>query len=396
MTSLPIQFVHKELTKLSQEEAPTAKSLQLLKKELYANARSVPSPRGGGAHGHLGAVMTVAGYATLAGPPQAWADPNNPGIFVLPVLVGPGAAHTGATIAEARAIWDGEVKVYDTFTTTIGSLKKQLLEAIPREYINALEHPLHGFSEVTLAEIIDHLVNTYGVVTPEDLEENEAAISVEWNPSHPTESVFDNANLCRIFADENGEAITDAKTVRMLLRVFEKSGVLADAVTDWKKREAAQQTLVLMRTHFRNYNRRRIKDASSAGQHGFGTANAVTESHNDLQDAICTMIQEKAATGTQIPAPLLALMASNKTRGSAASTKNSDSNNACCNYCWSHGLSTNPLHTSGTCTRPAKGHQATATLENMMGSNATIKRKRGERAIYKRPERRQDHGQSDT
>ena len=98
MTTLDITFPHEELTKLSDEDAPTAKTLLLLNKEVYANARSVESPQGIAGHGHLGSVMPAAPYLALGGTAVAWADPANPGVLVL------GAATTGVQIATATSL----------------------------------------------------------------------------------------------------------------------------------------------------------------------------------------------------------------------------------------------------------------------------------------------------
>ncbi len=78
MTTLDLTFPHEALTKLSTEEAPTAKSLLLLNKEVYANARSVESDEGGGAHGHLGLVMPTAAYVIQAG--AIFDEPQHPGV----------------------------------------------------------------------------------------------------------------------------------------------------------------------------------------------------------------------------------------------------------------------------------------------------------------------------
>ena len=82
MTTLEINFPYPELTKLSTEEAPTAKTLQTLSKEVFANTRSVPSTHGGANHGFLGSTMQVADYLALTG--AAWADPVHPGELQLP------------------------------------------------------------------------------------------------------------------------------------------------------------------------------------------------------------------------------------------------------------------------------------------------------------------------
>ena len=54
-------------------------------------------------------------------------------------------------------------------------------------------------------------------------------------------------------------------------------------------------------------------------------------------------------------------------------------------YCWTHGFGKDPTHTSATCTRRAENHDTTATIHNMKGGNATIRRQRGDRQIYCNP-----------
>jgi hypothetical protein len=56
-------------------------------------------------------------------------------------------------------------------------------------------------------------------------------------------------------------------------------------------------------------------------------------------------------------------------------------------YCWSHGYGNNASHSSKTCTNPLPGHRTEATVDNMLGGCCVIKRRMGERAIYKRPVR---------
>jgi len=47
--------------------APNSTSLNLLTKEIYANAHAIPSTLGGNTHGHLGLVLPITEYTMLAG-----------------------------------------------------------------------------------------------------------------------------------------------------------------------------------------------------------------------------------------------------------------------------------------------------------------------------------------
>jgi hypothetical protein len=108
---------------------------------------------------------------------------------------------------------------------------------------------------------------------------------------------------------------------------------------------------------------------------------------------VLAMVQQLLAQNTGgAPATLQALLANNRGSPSNNGPPSSNSTAGGYFYCWSHGLSTNRDHTSGTCTSPVEGHNANASLTDMMGGNAAIKRRRGERAVYKRPDRRPTQG----
>ena len=56
-------FPHQTLTKI--HGRPNFLGLRRIEKELTANASSITSTLGGGAHGHLGLVKSAAAYATI-------------------------------------------------------------------------------------------------------------------------------------------------------------------------------------------------------------------------------------------------------------------------------------------------------------------------------------------
>ena len=57
---------------------PTYETLRAMVKRLYGNAVSVKTPNGGGAHGHLGMLMSPQLYATILA--TCWTKPKDPGI----------------------------------------------------------------------------------------------------------------------------------------------------------------------------------------------------------------------------------------------------------------------------------------------------------------------------
>ena len=111
----PSSFIlpHPKLTPI--EGAPTNRSIKLLKKQLYANARAVHSTRGGGMHGHMALLVNKPTYKELSG-----SD------FNLPPHPGDASTHTAgssnAQIAETNRQYTAtltELKTYHGIHATI-------------------------------------------------------------------------------------------------------------------------------------------------------------------------------------------------------------------------------------------------------------------------------------
>jgi hypothetical protein len=236
-------------------------------------------------------------------------------------------------------------------------LQQQIMSAVPAIYLKHLSHRRLGFRGVTAGAMIAHLEQTYGVFTADHLEENLKKAEAPWDPNSPIETALDNILEAIAIAEAGADPISEQYATRIALKIFEQSGVMDDAVKDWRKKKVALRTWASIQTTFIAANKERIR-LVSANELGFATANA--------------------AQGQQPPNN----PAPNAARGNNNSNNNGGSKGY---YCWSHGLVFNESHTSATCTNPAEGHEATATLGNMMGGNNMIRRKRNERQVFRRP-----------
>ena len=123
---------HPELTKLTTGDIPNAAFVRVISRELYANAGSIPTTLGGGQHGHIGILMPVAEYATLAGPlAPPFVMPDRPAVPAYGTM-------NGANQAQARAVYERAIRDYETAVATRSLLKNQILEAVPKEYLESL------------------------------------------------------------------------------------------------------------------------------------------------------------------------------------------------------------------------------------------------------------------
>jgi len=334
---------------------PTNTSITLLTKEIYANALTIPSLRGGGAHGHLGFVMDATAYqqhstTAFALPAHPGATPNHP----------PGA--TSAQIQESIRAFNALVAEHSLAITVREELKKQLLLAVDQLYLAALEDPIFGFANVTLAAMLNHLTTTYGTLSCSDLEKNRASIRTLWTPTEPIERLWERLREVRRIATAGADPIADSVAINLTHLLFEATGVFTHACETWLTRPAANKTMTEFQTFFNAANKERLRRLTTS-QAGFHSANvtATDTTQAGFHSANATATDKtRAATP---PAPPVTVT----TPGLTTSNDGSQ-----VFYCWTHGLGFNKNHTSATCSNPAEGHCQTATLRNMRGGNNNI------------------------
>ncbi|CAB9531556.1 hypothetical protein SEMRO_3674_G350170.1 [Seminavis robusta] len=183
-------------------------------------------------------------------------------------------------------------------------------------------------------------------------------MNATWSPSQPIEDLYNQVKDAQKFAADH-DAISDKIAVSAIIENLTQSGVFTAALRDWRKRPTAEQTMANLETDFTaaDKERRRILTPKEVGY-----ANKVTDQAAKRPTAT------KAVTG---------------------------GNGIPMYYCWSHGLGPNNNHTSGNCTKQAHGHCNDATADNMLGGCCIIRRRFGEKPIYKRPQRQNNRDNND-
>jgi hypothetical protein len=230
-------------------------------------------------------------------------------------------------------------------------LKQQLLAAIDSMYICSLQDPMYGYARVTVHDILEHLDNTYGALDQVELNKNMQTLEEPWEPTESMEPLWHRAVVAQQVAQAGADPITDATLLRKFHQVLTNTGVFTLDLRDWDKKPDADKTWNNFRAHFTAANKERIKTATARDLHAAYAADGN---------------RDRATTST-----------------AGTSTTITRTNGTTWAYCWTHGYGTNAAHNSRTCTNKATGHQEDATIENMMGGNNTIRRKRGERNKFR-------------
>ena len=361
-----IDFPKKELTKV--EGKPTYLSVKKLKSELITNACSVHSSRGNGLLGHVVIVIGENDYNARANPgggnANDWDPPTYPGN--LPVIP------ANATAAQTNTItsqWNQQTKDFNTYNAVETALKGQILAAVEDTYVCSLKEDDFGYANVSARDLLVHLEETYAELDADALEANLEILKEPWEPAETMEPLWERARQVKAVAAAGGEQISDGQILITIRSVVKSSGVFELDMRDWDNKPAVQRTWANFKTHFTKANKERVKNLT-AGQiqhRAFGATSSRpgTPKSPNARFSPITVDSESGDAATQF------------------------------SYCWTHGLTTNPEHNSKTCTRKAKGHQEDATLDNMLGGNNTIRRKRGERNLFKEknpPGERQGRG----
>jgi hypothetical protein len=373
-TSVTANFPFPVLSPFASETTqPNHATLQVLQRELNANAMSVHSNDGGGLHGHLTLTVTAAKYLTVAGVafPAPVAPPAN---AVIPV--GATAAIIGDTVRQHQE----DCRFFQRYHDTDKALVRAIIAATPITYIEALSDVDFGFATVTTLQMMIHLTNTYGSMTSADREANLTRMNAPWSPPTPIETLFQQLESGQRYALLAAEPIADTQLTRIGLSLITKTGMFSDGCREWRLQPVANQTWAAFKSHFSLQDRDRIENAT-ASTAGYAMAALA------IQPIVPTVDGTALATATLPSGPeLVAMIAElHKLRAAAAQLAASAQQShvpraarppqpaaaapTARGYCWTHGSTANGTHTSATCLNKAPGHVDTATWRNKQGGN---------------------------
>jgi len=347
------------------EGTPTFLGLRQLKAELIGNALSVPSTRGTGTLGYVALVIGKNAYDAKANPTGGnrfnWTDPTHPGTE--PKFPAKKDGYTDKEITTIKTRWEYALKEFEQATQVATALKQQLIAAVPDKYLSPLADPEFGYAMLTVFELFQYLMDTYGKIAPTDLTANLVSLTQPWTPEDTMISMWKLYKDAQALATAGNEPIPDTVLVRTAHKVLTECKVFEFELRDWDKLPEADKTFKRFETFFTEANTKRVQLLASTD--GFPRHSAFLASE-----------KKQDTTNT-----------SDKSKTSAAKNIQSDTSSAKdpkLSYCWTHGILSNPGHTSLTCTNKAHGHKEDATLHNMLGGNNVARRKFGEKNDYRK------------
>lgn len=285
-------FEKSELTPIRGE--PTYHTLERLLKELKANARNVHSNLGGGAHGHLGLVISPASYAHISAVP--FTRPAFPGTTA--VIPGGATQHMTRTI---RLQFDEDLRVYHEVQNVDKALKQQIVQALEPRFLDAVRDRTSDTITLPVYQVMEHLFNTYGEITPETFQEKEQAIKATvFDPN--TDSIDTLYKEIDDLVDLSGHAgvpMTTAQSVTIAYVILWRCAVLKDYLKTWNAKPAPDKTWANFKTHFRDgikeYKSLRGPTVQDSMFHSQHHANLLQHLRDDVKSVISQEIAKHTA-----------------------------------------------------------------------------------------------------
>jgi hypothetical protein len=216
-------------------------------------------------------------------------------------------------------------------------------------------------------------MTTYGTMSDTQLEKNRNRLRDVADPTQPIAHLFLRVREICDTAELAGpeHTISDAYKISLILESLEKAGAYGHMLTTWYDKSEAKRSGPGAYDRF-------VKHCKEQEKHRVRNATARTEGFAHI--ATTTVATKRpAATDTRTGDNKHPRRQTNPRATPKDTTTNTVPTGGTLTYCWTHGVLTNPNHTSATCRSPAPGHQSSATLADRQGGSEFLRptKKRG-------------------
>jgi hypothetical protein len=211
---------------------------------------------------------------------------------------------TSAQISAARQVWEEDVQTYRTCTSVQHDLKKQVISVFEPIYLDILNNNMVG------RDMLDHLFDTYGNITPVDLEINFEHMRQSWDPQHPVESLFKQIQDCADYYEAGGVLIGHPQQINAGYAKIFATGHFMSACCRWNEKHLIEKTWTQFKSHFAaSHRRHKQMQGKSAATYGYHSDNAVVGQTEDQMAEATIGALANLATATAADRGVVATLA---------------------------------------------------------------------------------------
>jgi hypothetical protein len=197
----------------------------------------------------------------------------NPG--ALPIIPA-GAAKT--VREQVRAEHLENRRVFYNHHNMDDALKAQVIDTIQDPYLSEMRNKYTGYLEVTTRDLLDHLLDRYGKITPVAIEDCKRRINEPIDSTQPINAFFQRVDECIQYAVDGRVAFLAEQILQTTYHAVSTSGYYADACKEGRKKAAVDKTWANFKTFFAaEYHDMKEQQKVNQSQNNFHGANAVTD-----------------------------------------------------------------------------------------------------------------------
>ena len=296
------EFVN--LTKIHGE--PTFESIRTLQRELIINAHCVHTHLGGGAHGHLGLVLSPREYAMHSN--AAYFRLAHPGALRIPPETAP---HLADTIRDQHK---EQVRLFREVQGVEQALCQQITTAIESQYLEAFRDVNIGRITLPISDLICQLYQMYGKVTPQKLQDKEDKVrQMAYDPVNPIDGIFTAINELVHYSTAANAPYTQSQTINMAYLLLNKTGVFRRWILDWNAQPPAQKIWINFKLHFRAAHQQLCETTNLEQRESSFHANAAQEIIEELKHELRQCTSKDADSYAHPPSTISISTVSNDT-----------------------------------------------------------------------------------
>ena len=194
--------------------------------------------------GYLALVLSDAAYDAI--PNSApFVRPSDPGLLVI-------TTSKKDDIAQQQVDHNEIKHNYNKCQAVEQALRKQLIEAIPAEYLDSLRNTDTDMIHDSIPAIIVYLQTNFGRITDQELSDKEDEVKTcSYDLSTPVDSVFNRIKAFQDLCVLTGNAKTDRQLVQLAYLVFNKTKAFMDSLKAWNAKLLLDKTFANFKIHMR-------------------------------------------------------------------------------------------------------------------------------------------------
>ena len=377
-------FPHQTLPKVYGE--PTFQTLYDTSQRLRDNASAVKTTLGGGGHGLLAVLLSPATYHAITG--HVWAEPAHPGNAPdLPERT------SQVTARNLLNVYAQNLKNWNLVNDTRNALKQQIMEVFDETYYQPLRDRTTGYANVTPLQMLEYLNATYGEVANEDIIELKRQLTAPYDTATTMYQYFNKLEDIQDLASRSTSPITDNDMITQAYVSIKATGIYDKVINTWDDAIAPYKTWTnfkrdMLTAYVKESKKQKLRHPPAQPQLNQVTEQLVeqmsvisesTQSDKaalaNLATANQTLVATNADLATKLDKALAMLATMQKQIGDLKKGGTTEPRPPPRNvqnwvhYCWSHGRTNNPNHTSQSCGKRRSGHIEYATFHHRFGGS---------------------------